>query len=163
MLRYAVTQVSMYALVAVSLGLSAVLFLAAQAVLAFTLLEIINYVEHYGLQRREIAPGRYERIMPWHSWNSSHRLSNWLLINLARHSDHHLVASKRYQALDHLETSPQLPAGYGAMLMAALCPPLWRRLMDRRVAEWRAKAGGRRQETEDRVATHRRSPNAPHI
>lgn len=139
MLRYVSTQIAMYAAVGSIWGPRAVLFLASQALLAFSLLETINYIEHYGLARQEVAPGRFERVMPWHSWNSSHRLSNWLLINLARHSDHHLVASKRYQVLDHVEAAPQLPAGYGAMLLAALCPPLWRRVMDPRVVAWRAK------------------------
>jgi alkane 1-monooxygenase len=137
MLRYAVTEGALYGAVLWLSGAPGVLFLAAQSVLAFSLLETINYIEHYGLERRELAPGRYERIMPWHSWNSSHRISNWLLINLARHSDHHLVASKRYQVLDHVDQAPQLPAGYGAMFLAALCPPLWRRVMDPRVDAWR--------------------------
>ena len=137
--RYAATQVFFYAAVLALLGAGAALFVAAQAVVAFSLLETINYIEHYGLQRAEIAPGRYERIAPWHSWNSSHRISNWLLINLARHSDHHLVASKRYQLLAHVEAAPQLPAGYGSMFIAALVPPLWRRLMNPRVIAWRAR------------------------
>ena len=135
--RYALTQVVLYAAVAATLGLAAALFVAAQAVVAFSLLETINYIEHYGLVRAEIAPGRYERVAPWHSWNSSHRVSNWLLINLARHSDHHLVASKRYQVLAHVEAAPQLPAGYGTMFIAAMLPPLWRRLMNPRVLRWR--------------------------
>ena len=137
MLRYAVTQVTLYGVIYAWWGIAGIGFFAAQAVLAFSLLETINYIEHYGLQRREIAPGRFERLMPWHSWNSSHRLSNWLLINLARHSDHHLAASKRYQTLAHLGAAPQLPAGYGAMFLAALCPPVWRRIRDPRVEEWR--------------------------
>lgn len=128
--RYAAAQVVLYVAVASVWGSAAALFVAAQAILAFSLLETINYIEHYGLQRAEIAPGKYERIAPWHSWNSSHRVSNWLLINLARHSDHHLAASKRYQLLDHVAAAPQLPAGYGTMFLVALCPPLWRRLMD---------------------------------
>lgn len=135
--RYALTQVAMYAAAWLAFGALATLVLALQAAVAIALVETINYVEHYGLVRREIAPGRYERIMPWHSWDSNHRLSNWVLINLARHSDHHMLASKRYQLLDPLEAAPQLPAGYGSMFLLALVPPLWRRTMDRRVAEWR--------------------------
>jgi alkane 1-monooxygenase len=130
--RYALTQAALYALVWWTLGGAAALFVAAQAVVAFSLLETINYIEHYGLERAEIAPGRYERIAPWHSWNSSHRVSNWLLINLARHSDHHLAASKRYQLLEHVDAAPQLPAGYGTMFLVALVPPLWRKLMNPR-------------------------------
>lgn len=141
MLRYAVEQVAWYAVLVWLFDGRAALFVAAQAAVAFALLETINYIEHYGLERAQIAPGRYERIAPWHSWNSSHRVSNWLLINLARHSDHHLVASKRYQVLAHVDQAPQLPAGYGTMFLAALCPPLWRRLMNPRVLAWRAQHG----------------------
>jgi alkane 1-monooxygenase len=142
----------MYGVVAGMWGLPGATFLAAQAVLAFLLLETINYIEHYGLERRQVAPGKYERVRTWHSWNSSHRVSNWLLINLARHSDHHLVASKRYQVLDHLEEAPQLPAGYGAMFIAALVPPLWRRLMDPRLDEWRRRI--------DRMHAPERAPHS---
>jgi alkane 1-monooxygenase len=141
MLRYAATQVAWYSGLVWLFGARAAFFVAAQAAVAFALLETINYIEHYGLERALIAPGRYERIAPWHSWNSSHRVSNWLLINLARHSDHHLVASKRYQVLAHVDEAPQLPAGYGTMFLAALCPPLWRRLMNPRVLAWRAQHG----------------------
>ena len=137
MLRYGATQVGLYAAVASYWGPAGAAFLASQAVVAFLILETINYIEHYGLERRQIGPGRYERIAAQHSWNSCHRLSNWLLINLARHSDHHLTAAKRYQVLDHVAEAPQLPAGYAAMFIAALLPPLWRRLMDPRVDAWR--------------------------
>jgi alkane 1-monooxygenase len=139
MLRYGLVQVAMYAAAWAITGPGGAVWLAAQAVIAFTMLEVINYVEHYGLVRRASAAGQYERVMPWHSWNSSHRVSNWLLINLARHSDHHYLAAKRYQVLEHLEAAPQLPAGYGTMFLAALVPPLWRRVMDPRVEHWRAR------------------------
>ena len=143
MLRYAATQLVMYGAVAAAFGTAGALFLATQAVLAFSLLETINYIEHYGLVRRELAPGKFERVAAWHSWNSSHRLSNWLLINLARHSDHHLIASKRYQVLEHVAAAPQLPAGYSTMVLTALCPPLWRKIMDPRVERWRAEHAAR--------------------
>jgi alkane 1-monooxygenase len=139
MLRYLLVQVALYAGAASTFGAIGVTVLAGQAIVAFSMLEIINYVEHYGLERRQITPGRYERVMPWHSWNSSHRVSNWLLINLARHSDHHYIAAKRYQVLEHLDAAPQLPAGYGTMLLVVLLPPLWRRIMDPRVEQWRLR------------------------
>ncbi len=132
-MRQAVTMAVVYVVVWVVWGGSGVAFFALQSVVAFTLLEAINYVEHYGLVRREIAPGRYEPVGPQHSWDSSHRVSNWLLINLARHADHHLIASRRYQALASRDRAPQLPAGYGTMLLLAFVPPLWRRVMDHRV------------------------------
>lgn len=107
-----------------------------QSAVAIFLLETINYLEHYGLERREIAPGRYERVLPQHSWNSNHRVTNWLLFNLARHSDHHYLASRPYRDLRHYDDVPQLPAGYSAMVLVALVPPLWWRVMDPRVASW---------------------------
>jgi alkane 1-monooxygenase len=137
MLRYACVQAAVNAAVLSVFGWLALAVFLGQSIVAFSLLEIINYIEHYGLFRREIAPGRYERVEPWHSWNSSHRVSNWILINLARHADHHLTASKRYQVLHTLDAAPQLPAGYSAMVLLALAPPLWRRVMDPRVEQWR--------------------------
>jgi alkane 1-monooxygenase len=139
--RYALTQAVVLVALAGSLGAPAILAFAGQACVAVAMLETINYVEHYGLVRRELGPDRYEPVMPWHSWNSCHRVSNWILINLARHADHHMVASKRYQVLSHLGVAPQLPAGYGTMLLVALIPPLWRRLMDPRVEAWRREHG----------------------
>ena len=98
-------------------------FLLVQAILAFTFLELVNYVEHYGLLRREISPGKFERVSPKHSWNADHVLSNYYLFKLQRHSDHHLAATKPYQILDRYEESPQLPAGYPTMIILALLPP----------------------------------------
>jgi alkane 1-monooxygenase len=137
--RYSLIQLGIYAAVWWVWGAVGVVAFVAQAAAAVALLETVNYIEHYGLVRRELAPGRYEPVAPAHSWNSCHRLSNWVLINLARHADHHLVASKRYQVLDHRGESPQLPAGYGTMLLVAMVPPLWRRVMDPRVLEWRGQ------------------------
>ena len=113
-------------------GVPALIFFLAQGVIAATTLEVINYVEHYGLRRRQISAGRYERVTHMHSWNAPQRYSNWLLFNLQRHSDHHETARRRYQALVHHDDSPQLPAGYATMFVLALLPPLWRRVMDPR-------------------------------
>ena len=105
-----VTQIVLWAALLLIYGAIGVAVFVGQAVVAFSLLEVINYIEHYGLTRREIAPGEYERIAPQHSWDSSYRVSNWMLINQARHSDHNCVASKRYQSLELLAPAPQLPA-----------------------------------------------------
>ena len=113
-------------------GAAGLLFFVAQSVVAFTELEVINYIEHYGLSRRRTDTG-YEKVAPIHSWNSSYRLMNWFLLNLARHSDHHASASRRYQELRHFDDAPQLPGGYGAMLLLALVPPLWFRFINPRV------------------------------
>ncbi len=105
-------------------------FFFGQSILAFTLLELVNYVEHYGILRKEIAPGKYERVDPSHSWNANHLLSNFFLFQLQRHSDHHVHAIRRYQALKHYDSSPQLPAGYPTMILLSLLPPLWFRIVD---------------------------------
>ena len=136
MIRYVATQVVVYAVLGFVLGPWAIAYWLGQSVTAMVVLEIINYVEHYGLQRRELSPGRYERVKPWHSWNASHRVTNWLLFNLQRHSDHHYLASRPYYNLRHYDDVPQLPAGYATMIVVSLVPPLWRHVMDPRVAAW---------------------------
>lgn len=113
------------------------LFFLVQGVLAAATLEVINYVEHYGLERRKSDAG-YERTTHLHSWNSSFALSNAMLFNLQRHSDHHAYPKRRYGILRHYDDSPQLPAGYPTMFLLALCPPLWKWVMDPRVQAHRA-------------------------
>lgn len=108
-------------------------FFLGQSFIAFTLLEIVNYLEHYGLHRRKLENGRYERTGPEHSWNSNYFLTNVFLFHLQRHSDHHAWAKRRYQILRHHDVAPQLPAGYSAMIVLAMFPPLWRRVMNPRV------------------------------
>jgi alkane 1-monooxygenase len=114
-------------------GPMALLFLLLQAGYGISLLEVVNYIEHYGLLRPNGPDGRPVRCTPQHSWNSSHRASNLVLFNLQRHSDHHAHPARRYQALQHCDESPQLPSGYPGMLLLAYVPPLWRRVMDPRV------------------------------
>ncbi|MCS7019079.1 MAG: alkane 1-monooxygenase [Cytophagales bacterium] len=111
-------------------------FFMVQSVLAFTLLELVNYIEHYGIERRQIAPGRYEKVNTLHSWNANQLISNFFLFQLQRHSDHHAYAHKRYQVLRHIPESPQLPAGYPAMILLALVPPLWFAVMDKKLDQW---------------------------
>jgi alkane 1-monooxygenase len=126
-------------------------YLLLQAVLAFSLLEAVNYLEHYGLRRAELPSGRFERVTPRHSWNSNHLTTNLFLYHLQRHSDHHANPTRRYQSLRHFEESPQLPAGYAAMILLAYVPPLWRRVMDKRVL---AHYGG--DVTQANIAPHAR-------
>jgi len=111
-----------------------------QAVVAVFHLEITDYVEHYGLTRKHLGEGRYEPIAPRHSWNSNHKVTNYLLINLQRHSDHHYKPARRYPLLQtYTETeAPQLPHGYPAMTFIAAIPIWWRRLMNPKVKQWRA-------------------------
>jgi alkane 1-monooxygenase len=125
--------VLMFGALTLWLGPWALLFLVAQAAFGFSLLEVVNYMEHYGLLRQKLPNGRYERCQPCHSWNSNHVVTNLFLYQLQRHSDHHANPTRRYQALRHFEESPQLPSGYAALLIVAYFPPLWFRLMDHRV------------------------------
>ncbi len=131
---WAMTVVLFGALVAV-FGVVVLPYLLIQAVLGFSLLEVVNYLEHYGLLREHRDDGRYERTRPEHSWNSNNTASNVLLYHLQRHSDHHANPVRRYQALRHVEEAPQLPTGYAGMILTAVIPPLWRRVMDHRVLE----------------------------
>lgn len=94
-------------------------------------------MEHYGLFRVETATGRFERTLPRHSWNSPERVTNWMSLNLQRHSDHHAFAGRPYEQLRHYEDVPQLPSGYPSMMLVALVPPLWFRVMNPRVDAWR--------------------------
>jgi alkane 1-monooxygenase len=116
-------------------GAAVLPWLLGQAVVGVCLLETVNYLEHYGLRRQKLPNGRYERVRPEHSWNSDTIVANVFLFHLQRHSDHHANPLRPYQALRHRAEAPQLPAGYGSMMLVALIPPLWRRIMDRRVLE----------------------------
>ncbi|MEM9388200.1 MAG: alkane 1-monooxygenase [Pseudomonadota bacterium] len=125
--------IALYTLTSLWLGPAVVPLLLAQALIGFSLLEGVNYIEHYGLLRQRDGDGRLERVQPRHSWNSNHVMSNLMLYHLQRHSDHHAHWSRSYQALRHQPEAPSLPAGYTAMLLVALVPPLWRRIMDQRL------------------------------
>nr|WP_075850084.1 alkane 1-monooxygenase [Saccharomonospora sp. CUA-673] len=119
------------------LGVGVLPYLLIQAVVGFSLLEVVNYMEHYGMLRQRTGPdgtGRYERVMPSHSWNSNNIATNVLLYHLQRHSDHHANPTRRYQTLRDYEESPVLPTGYAGMILLAIVPAIWRRIMDPRVA-----------------------------
>jgi len=123
----------LWGLAVAALGWSVLPFLVVQALVGVTLLEAVNYMEHYGLLRQVVGvPGkeRYERVDPRHSWNSDKIATNILLYHLQRHSDHHANPTRRYQTLRHFDESPVLPTGYAGMVLLALVPPLWRRVMD---------------------------------
>ena len=111
-------------------------WLIGQAIVGFCLLEVVNYIEHYGLRRQKLPSGRYERVRPTHSWNSSTVITSVLLFHLQRHSDHHANPLRNYQILRHVDEAPQLPSGYSAMVLLALLPPMWRRVMDPRVLDF---------------------------
>lgn len=137
--RYGALQSAMLALALLLGGAQGLALFAFQAFIAVWQLELVNYVEHYGLTRQHLGDGRYEHIRPRHSWNASHTASNWLLINLQRHSDHHYKPDRRFPLLQTYasDEAPQLPMGYPAMTFLAMIPPLWRRRMNPRVRAWR--------------------------
>lgn len=106
------------------------------SLMGILLLETVNYLEHYGLTRKQKDNGRYERVLPIHSWNSNHSLGRLLLFEVTRHSDHHAHSNRRYQILRHFEESPQLPTGYPGMILLALCPPLWFSVMHPHIEQY---------------------------
>lgn len=120
------------ALVAV-FGWALLPFVVIQAVFGFSLLEAVNYLEHYGLLRQKTPNGRYERCTPQHSWNSDHIVTNIFLYHLQRHSDHHANPTRRYQTLRSFDEAPNLPSGYASMILLTLVPALWRKVMDPKV------------------------------
>ncbi|MGI5216542.1 alkane 1-monooxygenase [Nocardia sp. CA-290969] len=127
--------VLLYAVLVAVFGVHLLPYLLLQAVMGIGLLEAVNYLEHYGLVRQRTASGRYERPAPRHSWNSDNVVTNIFLYHLQRHSDHHAHPTRRYQALRTWEQAPALPTGYAGMILLAYFPPLWRRVMDKRVLE----------------------------
>ena len=122
-----------YAVMVAWLGIRVLPFLVLSALWANFQLTCANYVEHYGLLRRALPDGGYERCQPYHSWNSNHMFSNWTLFHLQRHSDHHTYPGRRYQSLRHFDELPTLPNGYFGMFTLAYFPPLWFRVMDTRL------------------------------
>ncbi|MDH2326655.1 alkane 1-monooxygenase [Cereibacter sp. SYSU M97828] len=139
--RYAALQLAMLALALALGGWQGLLLFLWQAFVAVWQLELTNYIEHYGLTRRHLGDGRYEPVGPRHSWNAAHKASNWLLINLQRHSDHHYKPDRRFPLLQNHagDAAPQLPFGYPLMAAVAMVPPVWRRVMNPKVREWRRK------------------------
>ena len=133
MLRLQLIQVAVVIAVALLFGVQVAFYFVLAAFMGGLLLETVNYIEHYGLLRKANAEGRYERVMPKHSWNSNHVYGRLLLFELSRHSDHHYKASTPYQLLDHIDDAPQLPTGYPGMMLLALVPPLFFSVMNRRV------------------------------
>jgi alkane 1-monooxygenase len=130
MLGFQVTQLAWLATIFWLMGPVVALLYIVSCVLAFSLLEAVNYLEHYGLEREKDERDRYQKVDHHHSWNSDHVVSRMFLFELSRHSDHHMVASRHYQVLRSLDDSPQLPTGYPGMILLAVIPPLWFRVMN---------------------------------
>ena len=139
--HYWALQAALFGLAYAIAGWGGVGLFLVQACVAIWQLELVNYIEHYGLTRKHLGEGKYEHVLPRHSWNAAHRASNWLLINLQRHSDHHYKPDRRFPLLQTYSASdaPQLPYGYPVMTVVAMFPPLWRKVMNRRVRAWRKR------------------------
>ena len=140
MLQVQIIQLLFVTAIFLLFGWLVTLYFLAAATIGFLLLETVNYIEHYGLQRKQIADGNYERAMPHHSWNSNHILGRLMLFELSRHSDHHYLASKKYQVLQHHEDAPQLPTGYPGSMILALVPPLWFYVMNKKIRKLQSQA-----------------------
>ncbi len=141
MLVYVAAQLGFMGLIFALFGPLALAHFVVSAIIGFLLLETVNYIEHYGLQRKKKAQG-YERTLPIHSWNSDHPIGRLILLELSRHSDHHYMANRKYQVLRHFDESPQMPTGYPGTMLMALVPPLWFYVMHRRIDQYRQSTQG---------------------
>lgn len=135
MLHFQLVQLLFCVLTGIGFGITVLGYFLCAAIIGILLLETVNYIEHYGLMRKPLGDGKYERAMPEHSWNSNHVIGRLMLFELSRHSDHHFLASRKYQLLRHHDHSPQLPTGYPGSMILAMLPPLWFRVMNRRIGK----------------------------
>ena len=139
MIRFQVVQLGWLGLITYLYGWFMLPVSILVSILGFLMLETVNYIEHYGLQRRKMDSGRYEPVQPWHSWNCNHDIGRILLYELTRHSDHHYKSTRKYQVLRHFDKAPQLPWGYPTSMLIALVPPLWFYLMNPVVEKYKAE------------------------
>lgn len=136
MMFYIIFQLSFIAFIYFNYALTVTLYSLVISIISFLFLETINYVEHYGLSRKKDENGRYERIKTVHSWNSNHVVGRLVLYELTRHSDHHFISSKKYQVLESIDESPQLPYGYPTSILLSMVPPLWFKIMNPKVESY---------------------------
>lgn len=132
MLQFQVIQILLLVAIALFFSPMTMLYFFASAFIGILLLETVNYIEHYGLRRKKKGE-QFERTLPIHSWNSNHPIGRLLLLELSRHSDHHYIASRKYQVLRHFDESPQMPTGYPGMMLLSLIPPLWFKVMHKKI------------------------------
>jgi alkane 1-monooxygenase len=136
MFGFQTIQVAFLLAILYCFGLSIMLYFIAAALIGATLLETVNYIEHYGLTREKSEGALYERVKPHHSWNSNHIIGRLMLFELSRHSDHHYLASRKYQVLRNLQDAPQMPTGYPGMIVLSLCPPIWFSIMHKQMKKY---------------------------
>lgn len=140
MLMFQLIQFSFVFAIFLLFGIKITGYFIAAATIGFLLLETVNYIEHYGLQRKQTGPKQYERALPEHSWNSNHLIGRIVLFELSRHSDHHYMASRKYQLLRNHEQAPQMPTGYPGMMILSLLPPAWFYVMNQRIRNLSAES-----------------------
>jgi alkane 1-monooxygenase len=133
MFWFTIIQISYMVLIYNFFGTKASIVAMVSGIVGFLLLETINYIEHYGLKRNQVASGRFERVSEKHSWNSNHVLGRIVLYELTRHSDHHYKSQKEYQILEYHDNSPQMPYGYPTSMVLSFFPPLWFSVMNKRI------------------------------
>jgi alkane 1-monooxygenase len=136
MLQFQIVQIIWLGIIFYIAGVHALLYYIVAATIGFLLLETVNYIEHYGLLRKQTTEGKYERTMPQHSWNSNHVIGRLMLFELSRHSDHHYLASRKYQVLRHHEAAPQMPTGYPGMMLLSTIPPIFFAVMDKQMKKY---------------------------
>lgn len=136
MIQYTIIELILIGLITVVFGTQLLAYYLLAAAMGIALLESVNYIEHYGLRRKEIAPGKFERALPIHSWNSNHIIGRLSLFELSRHSDHHYLASRKYQILKHHDDAPQMPTGYPSMIILAHIPPLFFYIMNQQIKHY---------------------------
>lgn len=136
MLFFSLAQFFLISFIVYFFDINTLYFFLISASIGALLLETVNYIEHYGLLRKRNPNGYFERVLPMHSWNSNHLLGRLMLFELSRHSDHHYLASRKYQVLRHHTDAPQMPTGYPGMIVLALFPPIWFRVMNRQLKKY---------------------------
>lgn len=141
MIVFTVVQVAYLVLTFAFFGFIGLLIALVLAIKSLLLLECINYIEHYGLQRKKDEKGNYERVKSKHSWNSDHIIGRIMLYELTRHSDHHFRTSKKFQILDHHDNSPQLPFGYPMSILISFIPSLWFSIMNKELKKFQEISG----------------------
>ena len=133
MIQFTLIQLAFVLLILFLFGWLTTIYFLMAAGIGILLLETVNYIEHYGLQRKSTGDGKYERALPEHSWNTDHVIGRLMLFELSRHSDHHYLASRKYQLLRHHDNSPQMPTGYPGMMLLSLFPPAWFYVMNKKI------------------------------
>jgi alkane 1-monooxygenase len=136
MLVFQLIQLLLLVGIFIFFGITTTLFFMVAALIGGLLLESVNYIEHYGLTRNETENHQFERVQPHHSWNSNHIIGRLMLFELSRHSDHHYLASRKYQILRNMEEAPQMPTGYPGMIVLSLFPPIWFSIMHKQMKKY---------------------------